>query len=69
MRELLLEQLLSRKVKSLSDQGSFNRMWTILKDSIADKVSFIDYSVTRLGQAVTDLIMLDSNNLEGVAQF
>ena len=44
-------------------------MWTILKDSIADKVSFIDYSVTRLGQAVTDLIMLDSNNLEGVAQF
>lgn len=69
LRELILEQLLIRKVKSRSEQNSFDKLWGIFKDAVTDKVSFIDHCVTRLGQAVTDLILIDSNNLEGVAQF
>jgi len=69
MRELLFEQLLGRKVENVSEQASYNRMWSVFTDAIKEKGDFVEHCVSRLGQAVTRLVHSDSNNLQGVASF
>lgn len=69
MRELLFEQLLSRRVGNLSEQESFNKIWDIFTQAVKDRPNFIEHCINRLGSAVRELIAADSNNLEGIASF
>lgn len=69
LRELILEQLLNRKVKSLSEQPRYNKMWEIFTEAVKGKPAYVEQCVEKLCSATSQLIQSDSNNLEGVSSF
>ena len=69
LRSLLFENLLACRVVSSKDDEYYTDFWNLFSNCAKDDATFQEICIEKLQVALSNLIKLDSNNIEGLESF